>query len=514
MAVTDTNNTSAAGAKDQAFFAEEASRQILVRVASVLQDPDLCDATFVVEDGNEKEEIKAPTQFMAMSSPYFKSILYPMQEVQRKEVNGMQPKTFRKILDYLFRGRVPLSSIEDAWKIKVAGKIFQLKELEELCTKFLQYRIDSRNLIHFLKNTTKYNTTDLRDVVITRFLKNADKGFEDEQMLDLTEGEMFDIMSRRPEVQARKIMEVLIKWAKKRYFDKKAEIEKAKRLEEEKKAEEKRQAEKRAEEDRIMEQTRLAEEKEAEAKKTGEKEKDEPKKEDSKMEEDKVESEAAKKEDDKTEETKSEEKKETTSEEKKEDSKEDESKMDVDKKEDAKKAGGLFGFFSKGEKSDEKQEKKDDEKKDDDAKKEDEKKGEDKKDDKSVEKKSDEKKEGEKKEEEKKTEDDDIVEIKKTEEKPVEVEEIDLIPALEKLVTFLKWDHTDAPYYLKEVRSHQIMSQEHQNEALTQMLQSFVDKQGKTPAQPASKETASKIGPRSATTRGGSPHAPSFNKGQ
>ena len=31
----------------------------------------------------------------------------------------MQPKTFRKILDYLFRGRVPLSSIEDAWKVKV-----------------------------------------------------------------------------------------------------------------------------------------------------------------------------------------------------------------------------------------------------------------------------------------------------------------------------------------------------------------------------------------------------------
>lgn len=89
MVATDTNNNAAtAGAKDQAFFAEEASRQILVRVASVLQDPDLCDATFVVEDGSEKEEIKAPTQFMAMSSPYFKSILYPQQNPQRKEVNG------------------------------------------------------------------------------------------------------------------------------------------------------------------------------------------------------------------------------------------------------------------------------------------------------------------------------------------------------------------------------------------------------------------------------------------
>merc|ERR1712109_165653 len=440
MVATDANNNApVSGAKDQAFFAEEASRQILVRVASVLQDPDLCDATFVVEDGNEKEEIKAPTQFMAMSSPYFKSILYPQQFPQRKEVNGMQPKTFRKILDYLFRGRVPLSSIEDAWKIKVAGKIFQLKELEELCTKFLQYRIDSRNLIHFLKNTSKYNTSDLRDVVITRFLKNADKGFEDEQMLDLTEGEMYDIMSRRPEVQARKVMEVLIKWAKKRYADKKAEIEKAKRLEEAKKKEE-------------------------------EKDKEEPKKEDAKMEEDKVDGEATKKEEDKKEETKTEEKK--------EESKEDDTKMDVDKKDDDK----------KDEKKDEKKE------------------GEEKKE---------EEKKDEKKEEEKKTDDDDIVEIKKTETKPVEEkEEIDLTADLSKFVAFMKWDHTDAPYYLKEVRGHKILSQEAQNEALTQMLQSFVDKQVKSPAQPASKETTSKIGPRSATTRaGGSPHAPT-PKGQ
>merc|ERR1711872_660682 len=104
-------------------------------------------------------------------------------------------------------------------------------------------------------------------------------------------------------------------------------------------------------------------------------------------------------------------------------------------------------------------------------------------------------------------------EEEKKEDKPVEIkEEIDLIPDLSKLVTFLKWDHTDAPYYLKEVRGHMIMSQEAQNEALTQMLQSFVDKQGKASTQPPSKETASKIGPRSGMTRGASPHAPSTTK--
>merc|ERR1719278_247550 len=193
-----------------------------------------------------------------MSSPYFKSILYPQQNPQRKEVNGMQPKTFRKILDYLFRGRVPLSSIEDAWKIKVAGKIFQLKELEELCTKFLQYRIDSRNLIHFLKNTIKYDTPDLRDVVIARLLKDADKAFDNEQMLDLSEEELMNIMSRRPQVKARKAMDVLIKWAKKKFALEAPKVEK-KEVEEEKKVEEVKDAE--TNEEKKVEEVKDAEKK-------------------------------------------------------------------------------------------------------------------------------------------------------------------------------------------------------------------------------------------------------------
>ena len=54
-----------------------------------------------------------------------------------------------------------------------------LKELEEVCTKFLKYRIDSKNLVHFLKNTTKYDTPDIKEVVISRFVKDTAKLFHD-----------------------------------------------------------------------------------------------------------------------------------------------------------------------------------------------------------------------------------------------------------------------------------------------------------------------------------------------
>ena len=56
------------------FFSEEAARQILLRVANVFNDPDLCDAVFVVGGGEfgDTEDICAPSQFMATASPYFK----------------------------------------------------------------------------------------------------------------------------------------------------------------------------------------------------------------------------------------------------------------------------------------------------------------------------------------------------------------------------------------------------------------------------------------------------------
>ena len=117
----------------------------------------------------------------------------------------------------MFRGKVPLSSIEDAWKVKVAGRQFELTELEDLCTKFLKYRLDSTNLLIYLKNATKYNCSDLREVILQRFAKDAMQVFDDKEILNLQEEELLSLMEQRPDIQARKAVEILIRWAKRKY---------------------------------------------------------------------------------------------------------------------------------------------------------------------------------------------------------------------------------------------------------------------------------------------------------
>jgi len=181
------------------FFSEEASRQILQRIAQVFNDPDLCDAVFVV--GEDKEEICTPSQFMAAASPFFKALFYPPTGDNRKELPSVEPAIFRKVLDYLFKGRLPLGSIDDAWKVKMAGRSFQLKELEELCSKFLKYRLDSSNLIAFLRNSHKYDAPDIKEVVISRFMREAESVMRNEQVLDLSQEELISLLSTGPDLQ-------------------------------------------------------------------------------------------------------------------------------------------------------------------------------------------------------------------------------------------------------------------------------------------------------------------------
>ena len=61
MATTEATNN---GPKEQAFFAEEAIKQILVRISNVLQELEICDAVFIVDDGIEREEVRDPSQIM------------------------------------------------------------------------------------------------------------------------------------------------------------------------------------------------------------------------------------------------------------------------------------------------------------------------------------------------------------------------------------------------------------------------------------------------------------------
>merc|ERR1712141_227440 len=76
---------------------------------------------------------------------------------------------------------------------------------------------------------------------------------------------------------------------------------------------------------------------------------------------------------------------------------------------------------------------------------------------------------------------------------PTEIEE-DFILPLENLVKHVTWTNNDAEYYLKEVNTKKILSEKVKNDAMSQMLQAFVDLKPISQPSPA----AARMGPKSA----------------
>jgi len=115
--------------------------------------------------------------------------------------------------------------------------------------------------------------------------------------------------------------------------------------------------------------------------------------------------------------------------------------------------------------------------------------------------------EGEKKEDEREEK---VVEEKEKSEavEPKEEENPNLIAYLQPFVQFMRWDHADAEYFIKEIHNKNIMAQEDENNALSEMLQSYVDMKAAQQQKKPGPVPASRRGASPATNRGRGRPAP------
>merc|ERR1712179_493964 len=91
--------------------------------------------------------------------------------------------------------------------------------------------------------------------------------------------------------------------------------------------------------------------------------------------------------------------------------------------------------------------------------------------------------------------------MNKEEETNTREEEENLIDQIEKLVKHITWDSNDAEYYLKDIHTKKILSENNKNIAMAQMLKSFVD----LPVPVQQSQTPAKLGPKSVQQQRASP---------
>ena len=59
----------------------------------------------------------------------------------------------------------------------------------------------------------------------------------------------------------------------------------------------------------------------------------------------------------------------------------------------------------------------------------------------------------------------------------MEQPEVNLIKPLQNFMKFVVWERADAAFFLKNIRKRKIMSEDDENRAMAQILQSFVQNQ-------------------------------------
>merc|ERR1712179_110357 len=90
---------------------------------------------------------------------------------------------------------------------------------------------------------------------------------------------------------------------------------------------------------------------------------------------------------------------------------------------------------------------------------------------------------------------------KEEEETNTREEEENLIDQPKKVVKHITWDSNDAEYYLKDIHTKKILSENNKNIAMAQMLKSFVD----LPVPVQQSQTPAKLGPKSVQQQRASP---------
>lgn len=152
---------------------------------TILEDEKYSDITIVIGE----HEIRAHKYILAARSPVFESLLMDNSTLNNTgnssviEIKDIKPKIFRKLLQYIYTGKMDDIDSTMAKELLVAAIKYDLNELKATCEEILYNGINTENAIEILELADQYNIPKL-ELLANKFIaENADivirsSGFE------------------------------------------------------------------------------------------------------------------------------------------------------------------------------------------------------------------------------------------------------------------------------------------------------------------------------------------------
>jgi len=169
--------------QDELFTSSIFPAQIQRSLRLLRDDELLCDFTILVGD----ESYKVHKIMMAACSDYFKGMLiHDSLEARHNKVclQHVSPLAIEAIIDFCYTSSISLNT-ETVQEVLVAASILQIHEVQNLCVKFIEHRVDTSNCLGVLLIADRCNIPDLFQTTFNFCLDKFEQIVDEKEFLQL-----------------------------------------------------------------------------------------------------------------------------------------------------------------------------------------------------------------------------------------------------------------------------------------------------------------------------------------
>lgn len=129
------------------------------------EDESLHDVVFIVEN----ERFPAHCCLIAAVSPVLRNMITNgKKEINQRKItlNEVNADVWKAVLNYMYTGRIDVTNVESALKYFKCAKTFQMKELEQVISNYIEEQLDASDCCEFLANMDCTNSAMLQELAM------------------------------------------------------------------------------------------------------------------------------------------------------------------------------------------------------------------------------------------------------------------------------------------------------------------------------------------------------------
>lgn len=196
------------------FHSTSQFSQAFKEMNTLRETKDLCDVTFLVEG----ERLHAHRIVLASLSPYFKAMFTcKMSESKQKEITlkGIDLETLGVLIEYTYTATIVITE-DNVQSMLPAASILQLNEIRQVCSDFLQQRLDTDNCLGIMEFAELHDCTRLLSAATAFSISHFSEVCRKEEFLNFSFDQLRCILDKdQLSVESEfEIYEAVISWVK------------------------------------------------------------------------------------------------------------------------------------------------------------------------------------------------------------------------------------------------------------------------------------------------------------